>query len=343
MTTTQPLSALTMLLSCHTRRRDFITLSVGAAIGWPLAPSAQQRVSVLGYLSTGSSLQDAERLAAFRQGMGEIGYFESRNAAIEYRWADGEYDRLPGLAAELVQRQVAVIAAAGGLPGVQAAKKATNTVPIVFLTGVDPVTAGLVASLNRPGGNLTGVTTLGNEVGPKRLELLHELVPAASKIALLVNPTNPNFNNTVRDLQRAAGTLGLQIHILHASNDTDVGAVFPALAELGTEALVIANDPFFIARTEQLGALSLRQRVPTIFYTRQFAVAGGLMSYGGDLLNSYRQVGVYAARILNGEKPADLPVQQSTKVELFINLKTARALGLDIPATLLALADEVIE
>jgi putative ABC transport system substrate-binding protein len=296
---------------------------------------------VIGFLNTASpDLWDGP-LRAFHQGLSDTGYVEGRNVAIEYRWADGQNDRLPALAADLVRRQVTVIAANG--PAVPPAKAATATIPIVFLTGVDPVGAGLVASLSRPGGNLTGVVNLNVELGPKRLELLHELVPTATIMALLVNPTNPNAETVSRNLQAAARTLGLQTHVLQPSTERDFDTVFATLVQLRAGALVIGPDPFFISRSEQLAALAIRHAVPTISQFREFAAAGGLMSYGASITDSFRTVGVYTGRILKGEKPADLPVQQSTKAELIINLKTAKALGITVPLPLLGRADEVIE
>ena len=296
---------------------------------------------VIGFLNGGSP--DANRVAAFRQGLNETGYIEGRNLAIEYHWAEGQYDRLPALAADLVRRQVNVIAATS-TPAVITAKAATTTIPIVFVTSSDPVQLGLAASLSRPSGNLTGATTLAIEVTPKRLEILHELLPTAKLFALLVNPTNPYADILSRNVQAAARTLGLQLHILHASTEHDFDTVFATLVQLRASGLVIGGiEIFFESRRGQLAALALRHSIPTIYQSREFAVAGGLMGYGGNTMDSYRLVGLYTGRILKGEKPADLPVQQVTKVDLIINLKTAKVLGLDIPPTLLARADEVIE
>jgi putative ABC transport system substrate-binding protein len=322
------------------RRREFIALFGGAA-AWPLAAHAQQSaMPVIGFL--GDITPD--RYAAFRQGLGETGYVEGRNVAIEYRLTEGHYDRLPALAADLVRRQVTVIAAMDGTPAALAAKAATTTLPIVFAVGVDPVEFGLVASLNQPGGNLTGITSLNVEVEPKRLELLHELVPTATGIALLVNPTSLTLAETQsKNLQAAARTLGVQLHVLHASTERDFETAFATLVQLRVGALVIGGDVFFNNRTEQLAALSVRHAVPTIFQYRQFTAAGGLMSYGPSFTDSYRLAGVYIGRVLKGEKPADLPVQQLTKIELFINLKTAKALGVTFPLSLLGRADEAIE
>jgi putative ABC transport system substrate-binding protein len=322
-------------------RRNLITL-LGGAVAWPVVARAQQAMPVIGYLSGGSPRPSDAGLAAFRGGLSESGYFEGRNLAIESRWGDDHNDRLPMLAIDLVRRQVTVIATFGS-PAALAAKAATTTIPIVFQAGVDPVAMGLVSSLNRPSGNLTGVTTLGSELGPKRLELLHELVPMATNIAMLVNPTNPDAETQSRGAQAAASALGLHFHVLHASAERDFDAAFATLLQLRPSALVIGADPFFISQREQIGALALRHAVPAIYQFPEFAAAGGLMSYGSSLADSVHLAGVYTGRILKGEKPGDLPVQQSTKVEMIINLKTAKTLGLIIPLSLLARADEVIE
>ena len=304
---------------------------------------AQSAMPVIGFLGSASPDEYTIRLRAFRQGLKDAGYVEGENVAIEYRWAEAHTDRLPALAAQLVNRQAALIVAGGGTASALAAKAATASVPIVFGTGADPVAIGLVASLNRPGGNVTGVTSLSGEVGPKRLELVRELLPSATIMAVLVNPATPALAEPItRVLQAAAGALGLQLHVLHASREDDFDTVFATLAQLRAEALIIAPDNFFTARSKQLAALSLRHAVPAI-YQYEFAAAGGLMSYGSSETEYYRLVGIYAGKILKGERPADLPVVQSTKVELIINLKTAKALGLTIPLPLLARADEVIE
>jgi putative ABC transport system substrate-binding protein len=326
------------------RRREFIVLVGSAAIVWPLAAHAQQpAMPVIGFLGGGSPNLDAKRVGAFRQGLSEAGYVEGKNVAIQYRWAEGEYSRFPALATDLVRRQVNVIAALGGTPSAQAAKAATTSIPIVFQTAVDPVEFGLVESLNRPGGNLTGVTILSVELGPKLLELLHELAPAATVIGLLVNPTSPFAETLSRDTKAAALTLGLQLHVLQASTERDFDTVFVTLVELQAGALVIGPDVLFTNGSEKLAALMLRHAVPAIYSVREFAVAGGLISYGPSIADGWRLMGIYTGRILKGEKPADLPVQQVTKVELVINLKAAKALGLAFPLSLLGRADEVIE
>jgi putative ABC transport system substrate-binding protein len=326
------------------RRREFITLLGGAAVGWPLAARAQQpAMPVIGYLGPESPAVFASRVRAFRQGLGETGYAEGRNVAIEFRWAEGQPNRLSALAADLVGRQVAVIVAPGGAPGALAAKSATTTIPIVFEMGADPIAIGLVGNLNRPGGNLTGVSSLNVQVTPKRLEILHEAVPTAAEVAVLVNPTSPTADSQLRNLQAAARALGLQLHVLHASAERDFDTVFATLLQLRAGGLVVSSDGFFATHSEQLAALTIRHAVPAIHQSRDFTIAGGLMSYAGSFAESHRQAGVYTGRILKGERPADLPVQQVTKVELFINLKTAKALGITFPLTLLGRADEVIE
>ena len=331
------------------RRREFIALLGGAAAAWPLAARAQQPIKpVIGFLSSYSSSDAfAQRLlAAFHQGLKQAGYVENQNVAIEYRWAGSEYERLTALATELARRPVNVIATGSASLAVLAAKTATTTIPIVFLMGGDPVKLGLVASLNRPGGNLTGITTLNTEITPKRVEVLRELVPTTTIMAVLVNPTNnpANVEVEIRQAEAAANSLGLQtIHILQASTEPDLDAVFSTLIQQRAGGLVITADTLFSGKSAQLAALASRHSMPTISPYREFVTAGGLMSYGGSVNELYRLVGVYTGRVLNGENPADLPVQQVTKVELVINLKTAKALGLDVPAALLARADEVIE
>ena len=325
------------------RRREFISLIGGAAATWPLAARAQPSMPVIGFMATTSPALFANQLRAFHQGLNEAGFVEGRNVTIEYRWADGHNDRFPALADDLVRRRVNVIAATGS-PAALAAKAATMTIPIAFYTAVDPVEAGLVASLNRPGGNLTGVTSLSGELGPKRLELLHELIPAAKVLAALVNPTSPVVAETLsRDLQAAARTRGLALHVLPASTERDLDNAFAQIAELRAAGLVIGTDGFFTTRSAQLAALGMRNAIPAIYQYRDFVTAGGLMSYGGNIMDSFRQTGVYTGRLLKGEKPAELPVQQSTKAELIINLKTAKALGIAMPLALLGRADEVIE
>jgi putative tryptophan/tyrosine transport system substrate-binding protein len=326
------------------RRREFITLLGGAATTWPITARAQQQtVPMIGYLSVGSPDSAARNLAAFREGLKEAGYVEGKNLLIEYRWSEGQNNRLPELATELVRRRVAVIVSASGTPSVLAAKAATATIPIVFSVGTDPIAFGLVASLNKPGGNLTGVTLLFDEVASKRLELAHELMPATTIIALLVNPTNPNSETQSRDLEEAARKLALQLHTLRASTERDLDTVFATVAQLRAGALLIGGDAFFASRSGQIAALAARHAIPTISFMRGFAATGGLMSYGGSLTDADRLLGVYTGRILKGEKPADLPVQQSTKVELIINLRTAKMLGITVPPNLLVGADEVIE
>ena len=326
------------------KRRALITL-LGSAAAWPLAARAQQpALPVIGFLSSASPDLYSDRLRTFREGLKQAGYVEGQNVAVEYRWAEGQNHRLPELAAQLVERQVNVLVAAGGTPSALAVKATTTTIPIVFGVAVDPVEVGLVTSLSRPGGNLTGVTNLNAEVGPKRLELLHELLPTATRIAVLVDPTSPTLAETFsRELEPAARTLGFKLHILHATSDRDLDVVFASLARLPADALVIGPGTLFAARGERLGALTIRYAIPTIFQYRPFAAAGGLLSYGSDETEYFHLVGNYAGRILKGEKPADLPVQRSTKVELIVNLKTARALGVTVPPALLARADEVIE
>jgi putative ABC transport system substrate-binding protein len=331
-------------MASYIGRRKFLATLGGAVAAWPLAARAQQpAMPVVGFLNGGTADGYAPMVAAFRQGLNEAGYVEGRNVAIEYRWAGGQYDRLPSLAADLVQQKVTVIAATT-TPAALAAKAATSTVPIVFTTGGDPVELGLVASLNRPGRNLTGVTNLNVEVVPKRLELARELFPGATTVALLVNPANPVAATVSKDLQAVADTLGVRLHVLHASTEADFEAAFATAVQLRAAALVItAADPVFGSYAAQLGALALRHRVPAIYQYREFAAAGGLMSYGGYTTDTYRLGGVYTGRILKGEKPADLPVVQSTKVELIINLKTAKALGITVPLPLSGRADEIIE
>ena len=326
------------------KRREFIASLAGAAFAWPFGVRAQKSAAMplVGYLSAAASSDSPDLLAAFRQGLSEAGYTEGTNVAIEYRWANDDYARLPDLAAELVSRRVAVIAATS-TPVALAAKKATATIPIAFTVGGDAIKVGLVTNFSRPDGNLTGVTRFNVELGPKRLELLHELIPVVSLVALLVNPSNPNAEPLSKDLQTAARALGLRLEVLHANTDGELDRAFASLPQLRAGALMIAPDPFFNARSAQLAALANRYAMPTIYQYRQFVAAGGLMSYGASNTDSHRQLGVYTGRLLGGAKPGDLPVQQSTKIELFVNLKTAKALGLTIPQTILLRADEVIQ
>jgi putative ABC transport system substrate-binding protein len=323
------------------KRREFITL-LSSAAAWPLALRAQQPARpVVGFLCSATPEAYASRLTAFHKGLGEAGFTENRNVAIEYRWAQGNYDLLPAMMADLVRRPLNVIVAIT-TPAALAAKAATTDIPIIFEMGTDPVELGLVASLNRPGGNLTGVSLLNVELGSKRLELLHELVPSA-RMALLVNPSNANAEVLSQELQASARTLGVEMHVLHANSERDFDSIFATLAQLRVGALVIGSDPLYNVHIEQLAALTLRHGLPAIYQYREFADAGGLMSYGGNLSDPFRQAGAYTGRVLKGEKPADLPVVQSTKVELIINLKTASALGLTVPLSLLGRADEAIE
>jgi putative tryptophan/tyrosine transport system substrate-binding protein len=325
-------------------RRQFISVFGGATVAWPLTARAQQpAMPVIGFLNADSPKSYERQLSDFLKGLSDVGYVDGHNVTIEYRWAEGRNDRLPAMAADLVHSQVAVIAATTTAASL-AAKAATTTIPIVFETGADPVQLGLVPNLNHPGGTITGVTQTNQEVTPKRLQLLHELVPSASNMALLVNPASHYQAETQsRGALSAAHTLGLELHVLNASTDSDLDAVFTSLTQLRAGGLVIAGDPFFIGRSEQLAALTLRHAVPTIFETREFAAAGGLMSYGADIGETYRLAGNYTGRILKGDKPADLPVQLATKVEFYINLKTAKAFAITFPITLLGRADEVIE
>jgi putative ABC transport system substrate-binding protein len=327
------------------RRREFIALfgATASSISILRAARAQQAMPVIGFLNGSSSDGYAPMLAAFRQGLKEAGYIEGQNVAIEYRWADGHYDRLPDMAADLVRRQVSVIAATS-TPANTIAKKATSTIPIVFTTGSDPVEIGLVANLSRPGGNVTGVSQINVEIIPKRLELAHELMPAATAITLLVNPSDPVRDEALsREVQAAAAHLGLQLDILRAGTDTKIEAAFAGFAQLKAGLLVIGGDAFFNSRSKLLAELSLRYEVPAIYEDYEFVEAGGLMSYSGNIKESYRWAGLYTGRILKGDKPADLPVQRVTKVELIINLKTAKKLGITVPISLLGRADQIIE
>jgi ABC-type uncharacterized transport system substrate-binding protein len=325
------------------QRRNLIQ-GIAAFAAWPLAARAQQAiVPVIGFLGPGSAQSDAYRVSAFRQGLSEAGLVEGQNVKIEFRWAEGRYDRLPGMAVDLVQRQVSMIAASS-TPAALAAKAATAVIPIVFETAADPVRLGLVGSLSRPGGNITGVTQASAEVAPKRLELLHELLPKAGVVAMLVNPTVPELAEPqAREVLSAAQAFGIELHVLNASTEQDFDRVFVKLTELRADGLVIGGDAFFTTHAKRLAALTVQHAVPAIYQWREFAAAGGLMSYGSNITDTHRLVGIYAGRILKGDKPADLPVQQATKVEMYINFKTARALGITIPLPLSGRADEVFE
>ncbi|HEX4410255.1 MAG TPA: ABC transporter substrate-binding protein [Xanthobacteraceae bacterium] len=327
------------------RRREFISLMGGAAAAWPLAAEAQQTPTpVIGFLHGASANTYALFVAEFIRGLRQAGYADGKNVRIEYRWADGRYERLPQMANELVSQHVAVIATPGSTPATLAAKAATSSIPIVFFVAGNPIELGLVSNLGHPNSNLTGVTGLNEEVGPKRLELLHELVPKVKSFAVLVNPTSPaQADPQLRELEPAAAKLGLQLHILRASTESEIEGAFAALVQAGAGGLIIGPDAYFNTRYDQLAALALRHMVPTIYQYREFTAAGGLLSYGANLAEVFRLSGLYTARILKGEKVADLPVQQATKVELVINLKTAKALSIDVPLSLLGRADEVIE
>ena len=331
-------------MAIQVRRRQFITTLCGVATAWPLAARAQQpALPVVGFLSSVSPGPFRQFVDAFRRGLSETGFIEGQNVMIEYRWAEGHFDRLPALAADLVGRNVAVIAATGGPPSGRAAKAATITTPIVFIVASDPVKLGLVASLSRPGGNATGVALFAVTVESKKLELLHELVPKAMVIGVLTNPRNPNAETVSTDLQTAARTLGLRIYVVNAATERELGTAFATLVEQQVGALVVAADPFFTSRREEVVVLAARHGIPAIYEWREHAAVGGLMSYGTNISDAYRQAGIYTGRILKGEKPADLPVVQPTKLELVINVKTAKALGLTIPESILLRADEVIE
>jgi putative tryptophan/tyrosine transport system substrate-binding protein len=324
-------------------RRDFITLLGGAAAAWPLAARAQQDKPVIGFLDTRSPDALVERLRAFRQGLKDIGFIEDENVAIIFRWAEGQYHRLPELAADLVRRQVDIIATGGGIAPASAAKAATATIPIVFAVPVDPVSIGLVESLAHPGGNMTGVNFFTTELAAKQLQLLHELVPNVARVAVLVNPNNPNAELTVKDAQAAGSAMGLEIQVFNASTSREIDAAFASIARAQSDSLFVAGDAFFLSRRVQLAGFALRNAIPAVYSLRDFTEVGGLMNYGVKIADAYRQVGEYVGRILKGDRPANLPVVQSTKFELVINAQTARMLGLTVPPTLLARADEVIE
>jgi putative ABC transport system substrate-binding protein len=325
------------------KRRDFIRLLGGTAVAWPLAGRAQQPVPVIGYFSGRSAVSDRSMVAAFRDGLREAGFAEGRNAAIEFRFADGQYERLPALAGDLARRRVSVIVTSGSEMTTRAAMAATQDIPIVFTLGGDPLRSGLVPSFDRPGGNLTGVTTVDVELAPKRLELMHELIPSASTVAVLINPDRITATAIARDLDAAARPLGRRIHVLHASNNHEINGAFADAVQLRVGALVIANSTYYNTLAGQLGVLAAQNTLATIYQFRDFAVAGGLLSYGSSITEAYRIAGNYAGRILAGEKPGGLPVRQAAKTELIINMKIAKALGLDVPISLLGRADEVIE
>jgi putative tryptophan/tyrosine transport system substrate-binding protein len=325
------------------RRRDFISLVGGAAVSWPFAAKAQTTPQAIGFLSSRSPAESASVVAAFRQGLSERGIHDGQNVKIEFRWADGQYDRLPALASELVSRHVALIAATGDAVSALAAKGASATIPIVFVIGGDPVRFDLVESINRPGGNITGVSLISSALGAKRLGLMYDLVPNAAVVGLLINPDNPNAEPERKDVQEAAQTIGQKLHVVTAKNESELGPAFASLIEQRVGGLLVATDPFLLSQREQLVALSARHMIPTMYQFREFATAGGLLSYGTNITGAYRQAGLYSGQILKGDKPADLPIFQQTKLELVINLKTAKALGLRVPTTLLVFADELIE
>jgi putative ABC transport system substrate-binding protein len=336
-------SPLNMLLSRHTRRREFIWL-VGGAVAWPLAARAQQQsMPVIGFLNSVSPQPFANYVAGFRAGLKEAGYIDGQNVTIEFRWAEGHYDRLPEMAADLVRHKVAVLVSTGGEPSVLAAKAATTTIPIVFTSGIDPIRAGIVSSLSRPGGNITGVYMFTSQIESKRLGLLRALVPGVQLIAVLLNPNRQDYTRQKGDVEEAARTIGQKIHLLLASNESEIDAAFATATQLRAGAMLVGADPFLNSQRDKIIALAARHAIPAIYEQREHALAGGLMSYGTNLSEGYRQAGVYAGRILKGEKPGDLPVVQSTKFEFVINLKTAKVLGIEVPPNLSAEADEIIE